>query len=294
MQSLLARLVPIFTCAALVTTGVVLRERTPAARPAAIQETWSRVDRPVATGQTARTWLWGPQDTSFQRTEPYAESPGGARTVVYFDKSRMEISDPSADRGSGWFVANGLLVVELTSGRLQLGDDTFVQRTPAAIDVAGDPDDPSSPTYATFGMLLGAASAADGAALVTRLARDGTLTTDASLATYGVTAARRVRVAGLDHQIASPFWDFMNSNGLVFENNHYESDSLFQNAFYATGYPISEAYWARVTVLGMPKDVLIQCFERRCLTYTPDNPDGWKVEAGNVGQHYFAWRYGSE
>ena len=26
---------------------------------------------------------------------------------------------------------------------------------------------------------------------------------------------------------------------------------------------------------------------------TPDNPDGWKVEAGNVGLHYYDWRYNS-
>ena len=36
----------------------------------------------------------------------------------------------------------------------------------------------------------------------------------------------------------------------------------------------------------------MQCFERRCLTYTPANPAGWQVEAGNVGQHYYQWRYG--
>jgi hypothetical protein len=36
----------------------------------------------------------------------------------------------------------------------------------------------------------------------------------------------------------------------------------------------------------------MQCFERRCLTYTPDNPEGWQVEAGNVGRHYYYWRYG--
>jgi hypothetical protein len=41
-------------------------------------------------------------------------------------------------------------------------------------------------------------------------------------------------------------------------------------------------------------DVLIQCFQRRCLTYTPSNPDGWRVEAGNIGQHYYAWRYGAD
>jgi hypothetical protein len=285
--------VPIFTCAALVTTGVVLRERTPAARPVAIQETWSRVDRPVATDQVARTWLWGPQDTSFQRTEQYAESPGGKRTVVYFDKSRMEITDPNADPGSSWFVANGLLVVELTSGRLQVGDSDFVQRTPAAINVAGDPDDPGGPTYATFGALTGAAPAAEGVTITERLARDGTLRDESQLASYGITAAHRVTVNGIDHTIAAPFWAFINSSGLVFEDDHYQTDQLFPDAFYATGYPISEAYWARVTLLGTSKDVLIQCFERRCLTYTPDNPDGWKVEAGNVGQHYFAWRYGT-
>jgi len=35
----------------------------------------------------------------------------------------------------------------------------------------------------------------------------------------------------------------------------------------------------------------VQVFERRVLTYTPSNPSGWQVEAGNVGQHYYAWRY---
>jgi hypothetical protein len=35
----------------------------------------------------------------------------------------------------------------------------------------------------------------------------------------------------------------------------------------------------------------LQCFERRCLTYTPDNPEGWQVEFGNIGRHYYQWRY---
>jgi hypothetical protein len=67
--------------------------------------------------------------------------------------------------------------------------------------------------------------------------------------------------------------------------------SLFQDPFYATGLPITEAYWAAVKVEHKYKEVLVQCFERRCLTYTPDNPEGWRVEAGNVGQHYYGWRY---
>jgi hypothetical protein len=42
------------------------------------------------------------------------------------------------------------------------------------------------------------------------------------------------------------------------------------------------------------QDVLMQCFERRCLTYTPANPLAWRVEMGNVGLHYYSWRYDAE
>jgi hypothetical protein len=84
----------------------------------------------------------------------------------------------------------------------------------------------------------------------------------------------------------------MNSSGTVFEDDALIDDLLFENAFYATGYPITEAYWTTVAVGGVEQDVLFQCFERRCLTYTPGNPEGWQVEAGNVGLHYYLWRYG--
>jgi sortase A len=29
------------------------------------------------------------------------------------------------------------------------------------------------------------------------------------------------------------------------------------------------------------------------LTYAPGLPQGWRVQMGNIGQHYFQWRYGS-
>ena len=41
---------------------------------------------------------------------------------------------------------------------------------------------------------------------------------------------------------------------------------------------------------GTSKRVLVQLFERRTLTYTPDNPSNWQVESGNVGTHYRMWR----
>ncbi|NJM07394.1 hypothetical protein HC891_16235 [Candidatus Gracilibacteria bacterium] len=56
------------------------------------------------------------------------------------------------------------------------------------------------------------------------------------------------------------------------------------------GYPISEPYWMRVQVNGATF-VLAQAFERRVLTYNPTNAPAWQVEMGNVGQHYYTWRY---
>jgi hypothetical protein len=60
---------------------------------------------------------------------------------------------------------------------------------------------------------------------------------------------------------------------------------------YVAGYPISEPYWARISVAGEQRDVLIQVFERRTVTYDPAQPDGYKVQFGNVGRHYYDWRY---
>lgn len=46
-------------------------------------------------------------------------------------------------------------------------------------------------------------------------------------------------------------------------------------------------------VSGELRWVLVQAFERRILTYTPDNDPSWRVEMGNVGRHYYEWRYGT-
>ncbi len=114
--------------------------------------------------------------------------------------------------------------------------------------------------------------------MLERVDRDGAVVTDPALVFYDVTAGRFVPETG--HTIASPFWEFMSSL--------QQADG---NPFYSTGYPISEAYWADVRVGGESKTVLMQLFERRVLTFTPSNPPAWQVEAGNVGQHYFRWRY---
>ena len=258
----------------------------------AFERTWARTDRPVTELRVDRTWMWGPTANTGARQERYDDSPGGQRTVQYYDKARMEINNPDAPQDDPWYVTNGLLVKELITGQVQVGNTEFVPFEPASsVNVAGDPDDTTGPTYGTFTDLLNAPPLADGAPITWRLSRDGTVTNDPSLVDAGITAAYRVTVDGIDHQVASVFWDFMWSEGLVYEDDAYVTDLLFESPFYATGYPITEAYWAEVKVAGVFQDVLMQCFERRCLTYTPDNDPGWRVEAGNVGQHYFRWRY---
>ncbi|RIK34938.1 MAG: hypothetical protein DCC58_21035, partial [Chloroflexi bacterium] len=255
----------------------------------AFQRTWERTDQPVASGAVARTWIWGPEANTAVLTEPYAEAPGGQRQVQYFDKSRMEINNPSGDPTSPFYVTNGLLVVELMTGRLQLGDNQFQQHAPAQVNVAGDPDDPL--TYADLAPLRSAPAVPNGSLITQRIDGNGVVTNDPSLASQGVTAAFRLSVPGIDHQVASPFWTFLNSSGPVRIAGQTTTQRLFDPWFYATGYPITEAYWARVKIGGTLRLVLVQCFERRCLTYTPGNPAGFEVEAGNVGQHYRVWRY---
>jgi hypothetical protein len=282
-------------CRLVIVMSVLLLALLPLAAPAediehaAFQRVWARTDMPVATLQVARTWIWGPEAASPLLVEPYREAPGGQRPVQYFDKSRMEINDPAGDQTSPWYVTNGLLATELITGRMQVGDSAYELYAAAQVNVAGDPDDPDAPTYATFAALLGTSRGARATPVVERLARDGTVEADPYLAQWAVNDEQWVPETG--RWIPQPFWAFMAGSGLVFEEGVYFPDDLFLSPFYATGYPITDAYWATVRVGGAPRDVLVQCFERRCLTYTPFNAPEWRVEAGNIGSHYYTWRY---
>ncbi len=78
---------------------------------------------------------------------------------------------------------------------------------------------------------------------------------------------------------------------MIEDNNNSLTSGVVFDWLFAAGLPLSEAYWVRARVGGVDKDVLVQAFERRIITYTPSNPAGWQVEMGNVGLHYYAWRY---
>jgi outer membrane protein assembly factor BamB len=297
----ITRLMTVLSVAAILATG--LSNSALAASPGNehFQRTWARHDLPVQQGAVNRTWMWGPSAFTSPVVEHYEQvyqAERNERVVQYFDKARMEITSPFNDPNDPWYVTNGLLVVEMMTGQVQIADDQFVAREPAGINIAGDSasitgeERPLTPTYATLATLMSAPPAEDGAPLVQRLTADGEVVVDERYAVYGVTAAQHVEVDGIDHQIASPFWEFMTASGIVWSGDAYVTDNLFLDPYYATGLPVTEAYWVIVPVAGVDQEVMLQCFERRCLTYTPDNPDGWKVEAGNVGRHYYEWRYG--
>jgi hypothetical protein len=260
---------------------------------------WQRTDFPVARGDVTRTWIWGDGALTPPLSEAYAGAPGGVRLVQYFDKSRMEITDPHADATSPWYVSNGLLTRELVTGRLQIGDTLFSETgQPAWIPLAGDPDN-AFPTYADLQSWIDRlAPDQTGRPIVT--ARDETSVTayEGASADPAADAAHFVSYTGpsgqpVGYNIPRAFWDFMTQGGLIYDpatSSIRQSQPLFDWLF-VLGYPIGEAFWVNVRVAGKATWVLVQPFERRVLTYTPANPPNWRVEMGNIGQHYYRWRY---
>ncbi len=247
----------------------------------AFQNTWADADGPVLMDQANRSWLWGP-DTFLVGTEPYADSPGGEREIAYFDKSRMEINNPDADPSSQWFVTNGLLVRDMIRGVVQTGHQQFEEREPAQIAIAGDnlQWNPDAPTYAS----LREHSAMNdghrepdrtGEEVRTWLTNDGTLHHGDDVP-GGVHYAHYDETTGFN--VADVFWDWISGA------DHYDW-------IYAVGHPITDPHWVYTNVDGEPTWVLAQAFQRRLLTFTPDHDPAWQLEMGNVGRHYFTWRY---
>jgi len=260
---------------------------------------WTRTDRPVAEGKVSRSWFWGPGPNTPGLLEAYKEAPNGSgqRVVQYFDKSRMEINNPQADASQPFFVTNGLLTVELISGYIQTGEQSFQKYRPACIAMTGDFGDNTAPTYSAFASVsntqAGDHPSTDktGQKVTQTIDHNGTVGNDASKASIAGTDFVHFE-ASTKHNIPKAFWDFLNSSGPVYNtNNQIVNEQLITPWFYASGLPISEPYWTRAKINGQVKDVMIQAFERRALTYVPTNQPGFQVELANIGQHYFDWRY---
>ena len=259
----------------------------------AFQRVWERTDLAVAAHKVNRTWYWGPGPNSEAKQEKFE---GGTRLVQYFDKSRMEINNPAGDKTSKFYVTNGLLTVELMSGKIQNGVSAFEDSTPANINMTGDDGDLLAPSYAAMARVSNAgidhrATDRTGKGIVGTMNNVGFVQNNNS---KGAIAEGNIayyeKITG--HNIPTVFWTFLNSKGTVSTGNgQFGTAQLSDPWFYASGYPISEAYWVQATIGGKQKEVLLQAFERRVLTYVADNPEGFKVEVGNIGQHYYNWRY---
>ena len=265
----------------------------------AFQRTWERTDRPVSFGQVQRSWYWGPNPNTGGLLEDYAEGVGGKRLVQYFDKSRMEINNPGGNQNDPFFVTNGLLTVELISGKMQVGNFAYTNRTAANIPLASDTDDPNAPTYVSFqgvsNTTLGDHPAPNrvGQFATSTINKAGQVGDDPSRA--NLPGAKFAFFEGTTrHNIPQIVWDFLNLSGPIYNpaTGQNVNGRLSDPWFYTTGLPISEPYWAKVKIANQPNiDVMIQAFERRVVTYVPSAPTGFQVQMSNIGQHYYDWRY---
>ena len=282
------------------TLAVAYQESPPS--PAAFEQVWQRADMPVAQGVAKRSWLWGPVARE-NRTEPLVESPGGMRQVRYYDKSRMEVNDPSGDPKSPWFVTNGLLVVEMISGHMQVGVNTFEPREPSQVPVAGDVVTAGprnvTPTYGSLSRVASIdpnqnrSQPRTGQEVREWLDAEGNVIKTPLDTNVGRVPKLQQFESVTGHNIPDVFWSFMNQRGTVYENGRYSEGPVF-NWLYAMGYPLTEPYWVTIEIQGKKLPVMMQAFQRRILTYNPANAAEWRVEMGNVGLQYHTWRYGTQ
>ncbi len=232
----------------------------------AVMAAWVAVPASAATGFAdpafAAQWLvgeaitpnfWGPLALAHDKqTESYvegklADGTSGMRVVQYFDKARMELTNPATG-----VVTNGLLAKELITGQLQTGDALFEARQPAGIPVAGDPDN-IGPTYASINMnattLLAKTSSAAGSPTTRMLSGTGTL--GAYTGTYASDPQGTIAAYDTDtqHNVPAAFSAYRTKAGIL-----------------TIGFAISEPFWSNVKVAGTQKDVLVQAFQRRVLT----------------------------
>ncbi len=244
-----------------------------------------------------RPYTWGPGVPGAPTTlsEPYNSSPGGQRRVLYLDKARMEINNPATGQ-----VTTALAVKELVSGSRQDGDTTFTPLAPSQTQVAGDAVsvNPDAPRYASFKNVVTLGNADDkskpsaiGASINAFIDKAGNVST--------ISAPESITVGQFEpqtgHNIAKPFVDFENQRGPITDplsGNTQENQPIytFQPTPNVFGLAISEPYWVSAKVGGTDRLILVQLFERRVLTYNPNLASN-KVEMGNLGQHYYQWRY---
>lgn len=254
----------------------------------AFQTAWEQLDGPVAAGQEARPYLWGTPGAI--QDEDYREAKNGKRQVQYFAKGRMELTRPDLQPG---FVGDGRLVLEMVTGRVQTGDNLYLQYDGAESPVAGSGRfaiNKGAPSYRAFQSVIAPQLSQVGNPVNLVLPepesegfflRFNSINRDLAL---GSLSKYVTFVPETSHSVPDVFWNYLNqpdASGVALFN--------WQSLF---GLPITDAYWVKVRGEdGSPQDVMIQLYERRTLLFNPAAPAGFQVESGNVGDDYYRWRY---
>ncbi len=286
----------IFVCLALLLAPALFLPPTDtgAGNPIAteFEREWTRTDSPVAHGIAGRSWTWGPSPITGVLDDSAGLAPPGVGASQYYDKARMELYEGADGGASSARVESGTLASELLSGMATLSDGESRNLGASTANVAGDQGASDVVSYALLSGLREQEPFEQDEVIQTRLLPDGGRELDSELVQHAVTALHHIECT--DHRIASVFWEFMTSSGPVWDGSMYAIEVIFHDPLDHTGDPLTEAYWINAVVDGIAQDVLVQCFEDRCMTYTPRNPDGWKVESNNAGSHYIEWRSDSE
>ncbi|MDQ2805707.1 MAG: hypothetical protein M3Z04_02110 [Chloroflexota bacterium] len=222
-------------------------------------------------------WGAGPFYTSY---EPANGTPSGSHLVQYFAGGRLEVNDPGADRRVAGFVTGGRLVAELVAGQIRTGrePDDYEARPATDQPVAGDSGAGAAPAYPAFAALTSDPPPGDrsGAVIDRRLNADGTATQMGNPPAALPLGHYEPRTR---HNIAAVFWRFVQAGGAGPRGDWVAT----------LGLPLAEPVWVRAQVGGVGRDLLVQLFERRVLTYDPAGSR--TVELTAVGRHYWAWRY---
>ena len=237
----------------------------------AFEEIWS-----ARSASTSGFDLWGSEPLAW-RIESYADAPGGRRIVQYFDRGRMELGLPDSGREEPQ-VYQGLLALELTTGRIHLGDSLTASRTPPSIPIdSGSPDD-RVPTYAALSNVVQERAPS-------RLGRDLPV---AWIDSTGQPAPGSpvVPLRGAEY-IEQTGHNLPDVTVSFFARRPFGTMGWIE----AMGLPISEPYWTIYRRDGTPLPSLIQVFERRILVYTPALPAEQRFTTANTGRHYYRWRY---
>jgi hypothetical protein len=229
--------------------------------------------------------------------------------VQYWDKGRME---RTPDGKGGFLTSVGSLAWELLTGKINLGNGQTSDVGAAKIPLVGPvkdtdrnvaaraanqpPPDTLAPTYADAASEAAKATKDYAGVPVTwMLLPGGKIEPFAE----GTQPPATVLLTGYDdgtkHNVADVFARWYTQTFLTSPDgnpDHALKAQLRDNtAGLDPGHPLTDPFWVTVTVDGVDRLVLIQIFERWTLTYSPSNPAGWQIELGNVGLHYYEWRY---